>query len=178
MFRRRERNRLRRTSDRVESLLVFLLVLTFLAAAPLLAWEAGQASYRSDQRARQWERENLFPVEAVLAETATADTVKAVWRAPDGSAENGLVQATIGDPAGKRVPIWVNRAGVLQSPPSNHSPGAQAVTIGIAVLLCLAAGFVGLLRLVRAVIDRRRDRAWTREWREVGPIWSRDSGRY
>ncbi|GAA2852454.1 hypothetical protein Acy02nite_51870 [Actinoplanes cyaneus] len=178
MFRRRERNLLRRTSDRFESLLVFLLVLTFLAGAPLLAWEAGQAGYRSDLRAQQWEREHLFPVDAVLLENATTDIAKARWKAPDGKPVEGLVQTTAGDPAGTRVPIWVDRPGVLQSPPAGHSPVGQAVMIGVAVALCLAAGFTGLYRIVRAVLDRRRDRAWAREWLEVGPRWSRDSGRY
>ncbi len=178
MFRRRERNLLRRTSDRVESLLVFLLVLTFLAGAPLLAWEAGQASYRSDLRAQQWEREHLFPVDAVLQENATVDTAKARWKAPDGTLQIGLVQATVGDLAGARVPIWVDRSGALQAPPSRHDPVAQAVTIGVALALCVAAAFAGLYRIARAVLDRRRDRAWTREWLDVGPRWSRDSGRY
>ena len=173
MFRRRERNLLRRTSDRVESLLVYLLVLTFLAGAPLLAWEAGQASYRSDLRAQQWEREHVFGVDAVLQENATSDTVKARWKAPDGTPQTGLVQATIGQLAGAKVPIWVDRSGVLQAPPSKHDPVAQAVTIGVAVALCLAAGFAGIHRIARAVLDRRRERAWTREWQEVGPRWNR-----
>lgn len=178
MFRRRERNLLRRTSDRAESLLVFLLVITFLAGAPLLAWAAGEASYRSDLRAQAWEREHVFPVEAVLAENAVAEFAKARWKAPDGSAKEGLVQVTAGDLAGTRVPIWVDRGGALQATPANHDPVAQAVTIGIAVALCLAAALTGLHRIARAVLDRRRDRAWTREWLEVGPRWSRDSGRY
>ncbi|MFI1996383.1 hypothetical protein [Actinoplanes sp. NPDC020271] len=178
MFRRRERNLLRRTSDRVESLLVFLLVLTFLAGAPLLAWQAGQAGYRSDLQAQQWEREHLFPVDALLQETATSESAKARWRAPDGTLQTGLVPATAGDLAGTRVPVWVDRAGALQAPPGKHDPVAQSVAIGVAVVLCLAAGLAGLYRIARAGLDRRRDRAWTREWLEVGPRWSRDSGRY
>ncbi|WP_221321212.1 hypothetical protein [Actinoplanes sp. L3-i22] len=178
MFRRRERNRLRRTSDRFESLLVFVLVFTFLAGAPLLAWQAGKAGYRSDLRAQQWERDNLFPVDAVLVENAAVETAKAIWTAPDGSSRNGIVQATVSDRAGTRIPIWVDRSGALRAPPVHHDPAAQAVAIGIAVFLCVAAAFAGLHRIARALLDRRRERAWTREWLEVGPRWSRDSGRY
>ncbi|WP_285559560.1 Rv1733c family protein [Actinoplanes regularis] len=178
MFRGRERNVLRRTSDRVESLLVFLLVLTFLAGAPLLAWRAGDASYRSDLRAQRWEQEHLFPVDAVLVENATVETAKATWNAPDGSARNGTIQVTAGGRAGSRVPIWVDRSGVQQAAPAGHNPGTQAVMVGVAVVLCLAAALAGIHRIARGVLDRRRDRAWTREWCEVGPRWSRGSGRY
>ncbi|GAA2674007.1 MULTISPECIES: Rv1733c family protein [Actinoplanes] len=181
-----ERNVLRRTTDRVESLLVFVLVFTFLAGAPLLAWWAGAAGYRSDLRAQQWEREHVFRVDAVLAEdagtigatgtrTAAPQAAHAVWTGPDGSAHRGIVQTGV-EPvrAGSRVTIWVDDAGGLQVPPVRRNPTSQAVLVGLAATICLAAGLVGLHRAGLGLLDLQRDRSWAREWRRVGPRWSRD----
>ncbi|GAA2716480.1 Rv1733c family protein [Actinoplanes palleronii] len=180
-----ERNVLRRTTDRVESLLVFVLVFTFLAGAPLLAWQAGEASYRSDVRAREWERDHIFRVDAVLAENAgtfgpqgTASTLplaaRATWAAPNGAPRAGIVQVDPGARAGGRVQIWVDETGEQRAGPARRRPVSQAVLVGAAVVLCLAAGLTVLHRIGRALLDRGRDRAWTREWREVGPRWSGD----
>ena len=59
-------NPLRRRSDRIESLLMFALVMAFLAAAPGLCWWAGRSSYLADVRAREWERTHVFEVTASL----------------------------------------------------------------------------------------------------------------
>jgi hypothetical protein len=181
-----ERNVLRRTTDRFESLLVFVLVFSFLAGAPLLAWWAGEASYRADLRAEQWERAHVFQVDAVLVEnagtlgaegskTAPPQAARAHWTAPDGSSRSGIVQAEGDARTGTRVPVWVDDAGNLRTEPADHSPASQAGLVGVAVTLCLAAGLVGLHRIGRGVLDRHRDRAWGQEWMDVGPRWSRDS---
>jgi hypothetical protein len=41
----------------------------------------------------------------------------------------------------------------------------------LVLLVLFLAGAIG-----RALLDRHRARAWQREWREVGPQWSRSSG--
>jgi hypothetical protein len=182
---RLRRNTLRRTSDRVESLLVFVLVFGFLAGAPLLAWSAGTASYRSDLRAQQWEQEHVSQVDAVLLENAgtggdqdepatAPQAARARWTAPDGSARNGIVQAVAGSRIGSRVAVWVDDAGMLRAPPVRHHPAAQALLVGALVVFGLAAALSGLHRIARGFLDRRRDRAWGQEWLEVGPLWSRD----
>ncbi|WP_436521382.1 Rv1733c family protein [Actinoplanes sp. HUAS TT8] len=179
-------NVLRRREDRLENLLVFVLVLTFLAAAPLLAWWAGTAGYRSDVRAREWERTHVFRVDAVLVEDATGtdgptggptaapQAARATWTAPDGSSRSGIVQTEATARAGARVAVWVDDAGRLHVPPGRHSPVSQAILLAVAAVM----GLVGVLavahRTGRGLLDRRRDRAWAREWAEVGPRWSRD----
>ncbi|TWG24135.1 hypothetical protein FHX34_102688 [Actinoplanes teichomyceticus] len=181
----REPNVLRRTSDRVESLLVFVLVVAFLAGAPLLAWRAGDAAYRAEARAWRWEREHVFRVDAVLVEdaattgawgprTLTPLAARATWTAPDGSAHSGIVQTEERARAGSRVEVWVDDTGQLRVPPARRSPASQAILVGAAATLCLAAVLAGLHLAARGVLDRQRDRAWARQWREVGPRWSRD----
>src|SRR5690348_2855572 len=106
-----DRNVLLRRSDRVESLLLFVLVLAFLGGAPLLAWWAGEAGYRSDVRAREWERAHVFRVDAVLVEDAgmfgaagnrsvSPQAARATWTAPDGSSRSGIVQTQVDARAG------------------------------------------------------------------------------
>ncbi|BCY06948.1 hypothetical protein [Actinoplanes sp. L3-i22] len=180
-----DRNVLLRRSDRVESLLLFVLVLSFLGGAPLLAWWAGEAGYRSDVRAREWERAHVFRVDAVLVEdagvigaagtrTASPQAARATWTAPDGSAHSGIVQIGTDARAGARVAVWVDDSGSLHGPPGRHSPASQGILVAVATVLGLGAVLTGLHRIVREVLDRQRDRAWAREWREVGPRWSRD----
>ncbi|MFI1987748.1 hypothetical protein [Actinoplanes sp. NPDC020271] len=180
-----DRNVLRRGEDRIESLLVFLLVLVFLAGAPLLAWWAGKAGYRSDERARDWERAHVFRVDAVLVEdagtfggtgprTVAPQAARATWTAPDGSVRNGIVQTETEARAGARIPVWVDDGGSLHLPPSRHSPASQGLLLAVAAVLCLLMVLFVVHRAGRGLLDRRRDRAWAREWAEVGPRWSRD----
>lgn len=180
-----DRNVLRRREDRYESLLVFVLVLGFLAGAPLVAWWAGEAGYRSDVRAREWERAHVFRVDAVLVEdagtvggnglrTVAPQAARATWTAPDGSARSGIVQTDAEARAGSRIPVWVDDAGSPHVPPGRHSPGSQAVLVAVSAVLCLVAVLAAVYRGGRGLLDRRRDRAWAREWAEVGPRWSRD----
>ncbi len=180
-----DRNVLRRREDRLESLLLFVLVLAFLAAAPLLAWWAGEAGYRSDVRTRDWERRHVFQVDAVLVEdagtvggtgprTAAPQAARATWTAPDGSARSGIVQTEAEARAGARIPVWVDEAGSLHVPPGRHSPATQGILVAVAAVSCLVVALAGVHRAGRGLLDRRRDRAWTREWAEVGPRWSRD----
>ncbi|GAA2891829.1 hypothetical protein Acy02nite_14900 [Actinoplanes cyaneus] len=180
-----DRNVLRRPEDRIESLLVFLLVLVFLAGAPLLAWRAGKAGYSSDMRARDWERAHVFRVDAVLVEdsgtfgatgprTVAPRAARATWTAPDGSARSGIVQTETEVRAGARIAIWVDDTGSPHMPPGRHSPASQGVLLAVAAVLCLLVALIGVHRAGRGLLDRRRDRAWTREWAQVGPRWSRD----
>jgi hypothetical protein len=60
------RNQLRRTVDRVETWMTFLLVMTMVPAATCAGWSAARATYRRDLRSGAWEREHRFPVAAVL----------------------------------------------------------------------------------------------------------------
>ncbi|MEV6343014.1 hypothetical protein [Actinoplanes sp. NPDC051851] len=179
-----ERNELRRTSDRLQGWMVFTLVMTFLAGAPLLAWWGGEAAYRADLRAQEWEREHSFPVQAVLVEdagpvgafgtrTEAPGAARATWTAPDGSPHSGLIQAASTARVGSRVAIWVDDTGSPRLPPGRHSPVTQAVVVGFAVVLCVASAVAGAHRVGTALLDRQRDRAWQREWLQVGPLWSR-----
>ncbi|MFF5078060.1 hypothetical protein ACFY36_13490 [Actinoplanes sp. NPDC000266] len=177
-------NELRRVTDRLEGLMLFTLVMTFLAGAPLLGWWAGQSAYRTDLRAQRWEQEHIFRAEAVLrgdpvpsvgGRTGATLTARATWTAPDGTPREGAVPVTPNDAAGGRVPIWVDDRGTPRQPPPQRQPASQGFMVGAAVVLCAAVATAGLHRIGRALLDRHRYRNWEREWLEVGPRWSRES---
>ncbi|MEU4426599.1 hypothetical protein AB0F81_38760 [Actinoplanes sp. NPDC024001] len=180
-------NELRRRSDRIERTMVLVLLVLFLVGAPLLTWWAARASYLSDVRAQEWEKHHVFRVEGVLvtepevlgagdSRTVPARAARATWSAPDGTPRSGIVQVSPQARRGDRVPVWVDDRGVLRGPPPQRHPVGQALLIAGAVLLCLAALLAGCRAIGRALLDRQRARAWQREWREVGPQWSRSSG--
>ncbi|MEU8816598.1 hypothetical protein [Actinoplanes sp. NPDC048796] len=177
-------NELRRATDRLEGLMLFTLVMTFLAGAPLLGWWAGQSAYRTDLRAQRWEQAHIFQVEAVLrgdpvpsvgGRTGATLTARATWTAPDNTPREGAVPVTPNDTAGGRVPLWVDDRGTPRQPPPRRQPASQGFMVGAAVVLCAAAATAGLHRIGRALLDRHRYRNWEREWLEVGPRWSRES---
>ncbi|WP_433829890.1 Rv1733c family protein [Actinoplanes sp. CA-015351] len=178
-------NPLRRRSDRIESLMVFTLVMVFLAGAPALGWWSGRSSYFSDVRAEEWERTHIFSVPAeIISEpaplgasgpaTAAPRAAQARWTGPDGGPHSGLVPVGAAARLGDTISVWVDDRGQLRGPPVDRDPVAQAVMAGVATILCLLAALAGLRRIGLVLLDRHRSRVWQREWLEVGPRWSRD----
>ncbi|GIE30673.1 hypothetical protein Ait01nite_037180 [Actinoplanes italicus] len=175
----RKRNPLLRRSDRIEIVMLVGLFAFFLLGAPILAWWTAGLSYRSDQRAIAWERDNLHEVTAVL-DRATADrqatpyTARASWKAPDGTPRSGSIAVTSGEQPGDTVKIWVNNEGDVRTKPGGRNPVGKAALVAIVVVASVAAATNGLRRLGVALLDRHRARAWQRAWSDVGPRWSRD----
>jgi hypothetical protein len=175
----RKRNPLLRRSDRIEIVMLVGLFAFFLLGAPILAWWTAGLSYRSDQQAIAWERDNLHEVAAVL-DRATTDgqatpyTAQASWKAPDGTPRSGPIAVAAGEQPGDTVKIWVNNQGDVRSKPGGRNPVGKAALVAIVVVASVAAATNGLRRLGVALLDRHRARAWQRAWSDVGPRWSRD----
>ncbi len=177
-------NPLRRTADRVEAVLMAVLIAAFLCGAPLAAVAAGHAaaagSMRTEHAQAAWHR-----VSAVLLQNAPAPAhplfqasleplVLARWRAPDGTSRTGEVYVPGGARAGRTVQVWTNGSGQLT--PSPLQPGD--VVEGTAVAASLATIAVGAVLallglLARWAIDRRRLAAWDARWAATGPQWTR-----
>jgi hypothetical protein len=178
MFARR-RNPLWRRSDRIEIVMLVGLFAAFLLGAPILAWWTAGLSYRSDQQAIAWERNNLHEVDATLdrmpeGRQATPYTAQASWKAPNGAPRSGTVPVASGELPGDIVKIWVNNEGDVRSKPGSRNPVGKAALIAVVVVAGVAAATNGFRRLGVAVLDRQRARAWQRAWSDVGPRWSRD----
>lgn len=173
------RNELRRRSDRIEGVLLLVLVAAFgvaVAAASVL----GTHVYR-------WQRAGaarLSPAVAVLARTGPVDNLggneeaSARWRAPDGRQLSGtltMVNAPgIWDAtAGSQVRVWVTRTGEPTAPP----PSGSLMTFNSVLVAVWATCGAGMALaccywICRRVLDRRRLAAWESAWALTGPRWT------
>jgi len=181
----RRRNELRRTSDRVEALVTFVLVMTGLMAGPLITWWVALQAYEEDQRAGAWDRQHRFAVVAVLLEDAAsasaaatdapeAPTVPAriTWAGPDGVPRTGILPVAAGLGAGSGVPIWVDEHGAVVAPPVRRNPVMRAVVVAMLIAGGVTVAIARVHRVVVRLLDRRRLRAWQAEWLAVEPGWS------
>jgi hypothetical protein len=173
------RNELRRSSDRIEAMVIVVLGAALLAAV-IAASCVGVHSYRTERAVAA----DLHPVVAVLSQSGPADGLtgygqaRARWRAPDGHWRSGLLTSWAapgiwGAAAGSHIRVWVTRAGDLGIPPSDlQTMIFYAVLYAAGVIM--AAGIVLFLGywLCRRVLDRRRFSAWESEWAWTGPRWT------
>ena len=179
------RNPLRRTSDRIQAAVTFVLVMAMLSISPWAAWSVARATFRHDVQTTAWERQHRFAVTAVLVQDAPAwagagddgtppekAQTAARWTGPEGAVHTGTVHADPGMRRGDTVPIWVDDHGAVAPEPGRRNATSDAVAAAFLVLLGLAAGLAGLHRIVVSWLDRRRLRAWQAEWLVVGPRWS------
>jgi hypothetical protein len=173
-------NKLRRRTDRAESVIVFLLSAVFLAAvaaAPYLGVRIYQLEEAHAPR--------LHPAVAVLSQSGpTGDYIvgygqaAARWRMPDGQWRSGTLTTDTapgisGAPAGARVRLWLTGSGQPATPPG--TPSGRVFTA--ALLTMDAVGGAGTVLLIcywlcRRALDRRRLAAWESDWALTGPRWT------
>jgi hypothetical protein len=176
-----DRNPLRRTLDRVEAAVACVLVVVFLAGAPLAAVAVGHVVYSAASRTARAEV-SWRQVPAVLTATAPAAgfrqdqvTVPARWTAPDGTRHTGTVPAPAGTRAGRAVLVWVDAAGRLTGRPPLQPSQVRDQAVLATMVTPLAVGFILLCAglLVHAVLGRRRLAAWDTDWQAIEPQWTK-----
>jgi hypothetical protein len=180
--RRPDHNPLRRASDRIETLVLALLVVAFLAGAPFAAKAAGAAEYAIAHRIQLEQEAATRLVTAVLLQATPAaqgenwgyqEVAQARWTAPDGKVVQGPVLAEPGAPAGTKAGIWVTLNGQVANPPLQDSQVTGAAVLceiagaGALAVLLAVAGMLG-----RHTLDKRRMAAWDADWRSTGPHWT------
>jgi hypothetical protein len=176
-------NPLRRTADRVEGVVMAVLIAAFLTGAPLAALAAGHAAAVTGSRIEHAQA-SWHPVPAVLLRNAAADShpmfqaslealVPARWTAPDGNPRTGEIYAPAGAKAGSTVLVWADGSGRLTDMPLR--PGEVAEETALAASLttvAVAAVLAAIGFLARWVLDRRRLAAWDVRWKATGPQWT------
>ena len=177
-------NPLRRRTDKIATLLAALLLLVFLAGAPLLAiaaygW-AGRVGAAEQRAERSWRE-----VPAVLLKSVPAPNsfgtglfgyswVPARWVAPNGQARSGRIPVEVGIAAGRTVPVWVDAAGrPTDAPLTDRAVQARAATVAAVATLALVVVLAVLAWAGRKLLDRRRLTDWELAWAIVGPKWTR-----
>jgi hypothetical protein len=181
---RLDRNPLRRRSDRVETVVLGVLVAAFLAVVPFAAHAAGSWAYATSAREAQAQRAALRQVPATLLQASRPMTAypaagyaplgaAARWRAPDGQVITGIVFPPSGMAAGSTVQAWIDRAGQLAEPPPgpaqlvSRAHLAEEVAVGTLAIVLIAAG-----RLVRWALNYCRMASWDADWLATRPRWS------
>lgn len=174
----------RRSSDRVEDAVAWLFsslaLLTVVVACVVGVTAAGTAAERARIEARE-----RVPVRVILLEPAevlpaadgtslpTPIEVRARWILPDGSERTAPVTTAVRSEAGAELRKWVDTAGRPVSPPMSSTTGLlESVLAGVAIAL---GGWLTLLVTwwgLRGCTGARNAARWTREWRQVEPVWS------
>jgi hypothetical protein len=173
---------LRRPVDRIESLLLAVLAVSCLVAAPVLAITVAHLSHQAGLRQVRAER-SWHQVPATLLRDAVdaggsspgwnGASVPARWATPPARPHSGKVNTSPLARAGQHVLIWVDAAGrQTEAPVRSDSLDRNAfgleVTVGCGVLLTGALIGGG----VRLAARRRRMAGWERDWRAVSSRWT------
>lgn len=176
-----DHNPLRRAADRAEFAVAVLLLVTFLAGAPLTAlavvrWAAPGAHDKQAQAG--WHQ-----VPAVLLHDAPRPAgsvffpapvpqVLARWASPAGP-RTGKVYTRPNATEGSTVMVWIDRSGALTGPPAPAATVADQVLLA-AVYAPVALAMVSLAAWACAalILDRRRMAAWDADWSETEPQWT------
>jgi hypothetical protein len=159
------------------------LIVLFLAAAPVLT--AAAVHWTRTQGIREQHAEAVWQQVAATVQPAPTHTnefsgwpgtvlKRARWTAPDGQARSGWAPVSAAASPGSSVRIWVNRSGSLTGPPlQDRQLHAQMVMAAVltATVLALMVFLAG--GVARFLLTRRRLAAWDRQWRTVGPQWTR-----
>ena len=174
------RNPLVRFSDRVETIAVLVAVVIALVGVP---FAAAFGTSVHEQRAHAYAQ--LITDRHQVAAVATADSttvpraytvefsVPVTWRA--GTATRAAV-VRVDQPvkAGADVPIWCDRYGERTGPPPLPTQaGVDAVWTALVAWLVLCGLCALMVAVIRARLNRARDRAWDHDLRSL----SGDGGR-
>lgn len=158
------------------------LVAVFILGGPLAAVAGGRmadaAGIRQQQAEQGWYQRPATLLESAGAQIGSSEQwgiawVHASWTLRDGQERTGLVAAELNARAGQHVEVWLTASGQLTHPPLSAADVRDqvtfvvlSVTMGLALVLAMAAGVLQLL------FNRRRIAGWQRAWDAVGPLWS------
>jgi hypothetical protein len=183
-FRRRlhpGRNPLARTGDRVEALLLLLVIAGAVLAIPFAAAFGSQTYATQSARATE-ERATRHQATAISLGTAPAQpystdgagapadqtTVRAAWFDTHGNRHTGDVLADAGSPAGTRVPVWLDQRGELAAEPlSPATSTADGIFAALLLWIAITGALAGLYGAGRFVLFRLHAAAWDRAWAQA-----------
>jgi len=180
-----DRNPLRRSVDRAETVVRFAVLVLILTAVPAMTVLVGRWAYHAAATQVRAQDAATHAVSAILLgsapgsgepdpyEGAEMAWVPARWVAPDGPVRTGDVLAPAGAKRGSLVRTWVDETGDFVDPP----PGRSQI-VGNVFMAVLLSGLCGLALMFGAeaishqLMERRRMRAWAADWRTVAPRWT------
>lgn len=169
------RSPLVRRSDRIEALAALLAALIVVMATPLVGAVGTQIhDSRTQQYAEQARQRQLVTATAVEdSKPVNARPNNLMHQARFEFHAGGLQRVATfrlrdAVEAGERVELWVDHEGRQVTPPPPPSRAdTDAVLVAVLLWAMVATGAVGLVHLVRAVLDRRRFADWDRELKSL-----------
>lgn len=176
-----DHNPLRRTTDRVETALLALLIAVFLVSAPFVALATGAWVHGMAQRAQLAEEAANQQVTAVVLAVTVPSTGGAAlpweaqvrWRAPDGREVSHQIPVPFGTVAGGTLQVWTDRTGDIgTAPPSDSQVIAQTDTAEVLGVVVLAGVLILAGALTHSRINKRQLAAWDADWHVTGPRWT------
>lgn len=176
-----DRNPLRRGTDRLETLLLALLVAAFLIGAPFAALATGAWVHGMGRQAQLAQEASRRQVTAVVLTVTQADAgggalvwqAQARWKAPDGRVVTNEVPVSADTVAGGKLQVWTDRSGDLSTAPLVDSQVANQTAIGQALgASALAAVLTVAGTLACWTLNKRRMAAWDADWQATGPRWT------
>jgi hypothetical protein len=175
-------NPLRRNIDRVEIALLWAAVGLAVVALPFALLAGSAADHHSlgvsaaQTAARQQVTALLIePAPLTVAEYGAigGPLVPARWSGPNGVVHTGLVTAAPGDPAGTPLRIWNDSAGdLVAAPVTTAQADARGMLAAVGVMFGVVAVLGALFGFAHTRLERVRAKAWTAQWRQVGPRWT------
>jgi hypothetical protein len=175
------RNPLARVGDRVEALLLLLVIAGAVLAVPFAA-AAGSEAYAAQSARAERERTTHHAATAVSLATAAGrsygsdgdgapveqTTVPAAWFDARGARHTGDVLTDAGSPAGTRVPVWLDQRGELTTEPLSPATSViGGVLAAIVLWVAVTGALAGLYGAGRFVLFRLHAAAWGRAWAEA-----------
>ena len=172
---------LARSADRLQALLLGLVILLSLVAAAG-AVLVGSGVYSAEAARTREQTATRYPAEATLLVDAPLPTsagrggrpfesgpTRATWWTRDGQQRVGDVDAAAGAVAGQRIEIWLDASGT----PSERPLSAAAALIGaplaaLTLWVAVTSVLVGGYRVLVFLLDRYRFAQWQREWNALG----------
>ncbi|MCO1656914.1 Rv1733c family protein [Pseudonocardia humida] len=168
-----------RATDHARALLrraqLALAVLAVLIAVPvgvLAGASRADAPAPHHDTARAELLEPALPAEAAVAGDLVP--VEAHWLGPRGELHWGTLRAPAGLPAGASVTVALDDSGaIVPPPPPVAGPTATGLAAGLGTLAICWSVLALAGAIWRARLAARDNRALTREWARVEPVWSR-----
>jgi hypothetical protein len=176
------RGPLKRGSDRLEFAARLVLVLVVLVSVPV-ALAVGTVVHEHLRATAEQQAAELTRVTAIALEGAEPVQegrssgwfrTSARWTAPDGTEVEAVVTTLRDTSAGDPLTVWTTGDGrPTATPPTSREVLRYTVVLVLVgwswSLVAAGTGYLGLCR----ILDRHRDRRWTREWAAIEPTWSR-----
>jgi hypothetical protein len=178
------RNSLARGNDKLESATLAFVVLFGLLLGPVML-VFGSIVHADMVTAGEQQARTRHPAVAVLTQDAP-DTevgeqgstysgkpmVPATWTKPDGTTGKGEVEAAYGLTVGAKVDVWLDQLGrVVERPVTEADAAADGLLAAFVGWVTVLALLTGVQAGVHLLLNRRRYRAWDRQWERVEPGW-------